>query len=69
MSIMCKWCEEKFETYAVLEVHRMFKNGNPACPHHPDLPKKYNRYSQLTTETPQTRTYKPRRTEPHKRID
>lgn len=68
MSVMCKWCEEKFENYAILEIHRMFKDGNPSCPQHPDLPKKYDRYSQLTTNTNKTRTYKPRRTKPHKRI-
>ena len=69
MSIMCKWCEEKFDTYAILEVHRMFRNGKPQCLHHPDLPKQYNKYSQLTTQPPETRPYKPRRTKPHKRID
>ena len=69
MSIMCKWCEEKFETYAILEMHRMFRDGKPECLRHPDLPKQYDKYSQLTTQTPETRPYKPRRTTPHKRIE
>lgn len=64
--IVCKWCGEAQENYAILTVHQMIKNGIANCKRNPSIPKQYDGYVNTTKET--RRKYKPRDTNEHPRI-